>query len=835
MRRAIMLALAFGVALGAGPTSAAPTSTPLRITSVSPTVADRGELVTITGGGFGAGNLDVTVGGDPVELVSATGSRASFRVPGLGRVGEVEVVARNPGGHVGRIGLTVRFDGETEAVVDEAAAVSLAVGSDGGTIGVAGMSLSIPAGAVPEGATITATPLIALTGSPFAAAPVGLKLEPSGLVLLRPATLTLPKPTGDGVVIGFGFDGDGEEFHLVPHELVGDTVELKVWHFSGAGTLTARLDELDAVLGYETTRAHGRAEQRIEAALLDAALNGTNPADAIFAALATWRGSVSNGLQVARDTARLDFFELAFGEWQAWQAYVQEYRDSVTPEQARTFDIFIRFDTTLATAAAYDVGTSVLTRCVGPGVPRSALRDALRLATAVIMASLPIESANDPDERQLPSGDGLARACLDIELLAFEHAPTLARNRDNRFTARAQVSFWNGPASSTIPIRYRLRDATGGPSLPLASGTSATGSYEDTISPGAVGSRHYELTVDLDTSGGDDVLRSFFDRETHVVPVRERLDLQARRPGDAAFGDLIGAIAPGGTALLRIRLAGDDVAGKTIALTHDGSGTVPATATTDANGEALLTYTAAAIPQIELVTATITDSGFTSGDAVVITTRPPIVVAVTPSFGFAAAGESVQFTAAVTGTADHRVSWNVSGAGNTISSTGLFTAGTADGTFTVTATSLADTSSVGTAFVLVSNDNVEGLYIGELCVKGFFQNEFSCIPGMQLAYQCSLESKVGPGRTCGWFASGGGLLQVPNMATFCQIETNGTSSGGAFSGVITWCRFAPPTARQASAVINGSIGDGLISFTLVTTDPDGSTLEERFTGTKFVP
>ena len=55
------------------------------------------------------------------------------------------------------------------------------------------MSLAIPADAVPEGTTITATPLRSLQGSPFAAAPIGL-LEHSGLVLLKPVTLTIPRP-----------------------------------------------------------------------------------------------------------------------------------------------------------------------------------------------------------------------------------------------------------------------------------------------------------------------------------------------------------------------------------------------------------------------------------------------------------------------------------------------------------------------------------------------------------------------------------------------------------------------------------------------------------------
>jgi len=625
VKRICVLVALTGVGLSAAPAHAA--SAPLRVTSISPAVADRGELVTIAGGGFGARNLEVTVAGEPVALVSATGSRASFRVPPLAAFGDVVVEARNPGGHIGRIGLTVRFDGRTTAIVDETAAVSVPVGSEGGTIGIEGMTLAIPAGALPDGTTITATPLRALQGSPFAAAPVGLKLEPSGLVLLQPATLTLPKPSGAGVVVGFGFDGDGEELHLVPASVSGDTVELKVWHFSGAGTLTAALSELNAVLGYQTTRAHGQAEQRIAAALIDAATNGSDPGQAIFDALVSWRSSVSNGLQIAWDTGRLDFFELAFGEWQAWLAYVQEYRDNLTAAHNGFLDAAIPLDTATATEGAGAVARRVLARCVGPGVPLSALRDVIRLANAVVLAALPIDQTGDPSERRLPVGDDLTQSCLAVEILAVEHAPTFARGRDNRFTADARVAFWDGPASTTIPLRYRIADATNAP-VPVASGTSSTGSFDSTIHPAAVGTRHYELTVDLDTGGNDAVLRTFFDRQTDVVPVRERLDLQARRPSDVAFGDLVGPVSPGGTVLLRIRLAGDDVAGKSIALTHDGNGSVTSTITTSSSGEAFLTYGAPAEAQIELVTATITEAGVATGDAVVITTVAPTPVGV---------------------------------------------------------------------------------------------------------------------------------------------------------------------------------------------------------------
>lgn len=794
---------------------------PLHVTSITPAVADRGELVTIAGEGFGADNLRVTLGGDPVALLSATGSRATFRVPRLSPVGEVTVAARNPGGHHGAIRLTIRFDGVTEAVADASAAVSQPIGADGGMIEVEGMRLAFPAGAVPEGTTITATPLRSLQGSPFAAAPVGLKLEPSGLVLLQPATLTLPRPQGEGVVVGFGFDGDGDGFHLVPASGAGDTVQLRVWHFSGAGTLTARLSELGAVLDYETTRAESQAEQRIAAALADAARNGSDPAQAIFDALVDWRRSVSNGLQVAWDTARLDFFELAFGEWQAWQAYVQEYRDSLSPAQGATLDTFIRVDRDVATQAAYDIGLSALTRCVGPGVPRSALRDVLRLATAVVLASLPIEQANDPDERRLPSGDGLGRACISVELLEFEHAPTFARNRDNRFTARAHVVFWAGPASDTVPLRYRLRDASAGPTAPLASGTSATGSYEDAVSPAALGIRQYELTVDLDASGGDAVLRAFFDRRTDTVPVRERLDLQARRPVDAVFADNVGTVAPAGTVSLRVRLAGDDIAGKTITFTHDAAGVLAASATTDANGDAFLTYVAPAFPQIELVNATVTDNGLATGDAIVITTRQPVNVTVTPSFGFVSPGQTIQFTAAVTATTNTAVIWNATG--GTVDGNGLYTAGSTGGIFAVTATSVADPSASGTAFVQITAADVTGIYAGDRCypASGF------CEP-VKVSYSCAFQSSVGNGTVCGWFSSEFAAF-VPAIVPFCLIETTGTKSGGAFTGRITSCRFSP-ASDYSGVFISGSIGDGRLVFQVRVSDyPDpGATHVESY-------
>jgi hypothetical protein len=816
----IALALLAAMSVIGGPADAA-SSPAVTIRSITPSIADRGALAELTGNGLGGPNVRIDVGGAPAHVVSATGSKATFRVPALAGPGRVVVRATNPGGRAGEIPLTVRFDGSTAAHLDEAAATRQTFGDAGGSIAVAGMELAIPAGAVPEGTTITATPLRALEGSPFAGAPVGLKLEPSGLVLLQPATLTLPKPAGAGTVVGFGFDGDGADFHLVPTSVSGDTVQLKVWHFSGAGAVSATVAELNAVFGYEPTPAHLQAEHLIAAALATEAGGGAPAGQAIFDALNQWQfRSVLRGLQVARDTERLDFFELAFGEWQAWSAYVQEYDSRFTPSQSQHLaDVQRLINRPVATEGAAAIARRVLNLCIGPGVPRSALRDVLRLASAVNLAGLLIEQlgAQDGSGRNLPNGRSLPNACVDVQLTGIDHAAVLAHNRDNTITAHARVVFWTGSPTTTVALRYRLADITNGPPVPLASGTSATGTYEDTISPASLGSRELELTADLDSSGTDSVLRAIFDQLDFSVPVRERVELQARRPGDAAFTDTIGTVPAGGSVQLRIRLAGDDIAAIPVTFTHDGSGSLPATATTSAQGDVTVTYTSpTTVGTSELVTATVTDDAFITGDAIVITTRAPVTVTVTPSFGFASVGGTVQFTATVTGTTDHRVSW-VAG-GGTISATGLYTAGSNTGVFSVTAVSLADSGAVGTASVQVTGANVEGRYMGTVCTINDVGDE-SCATDFIVDYQCGRPSNIHPGTTCGWFA-GQGLQQVPWNTPLCTVETDGTTAGGSFRGTITFCRFRP-ASTYSSLRIEGTIGNGRLEMRVYAPGFDG--------------
>ena len=177
----------------------------------------------------------------------------------------------------------------------------------------------------------------------------------------------------------------------------------------------------------------------------------------------------------------------------------------------------------------------------------------IRVASAVNLAGLPIEETETSNgDRPLPSGPNLPNACIDVEITAIEHAAAFARNRNNLFKVRAQVVFWSGDPSTTIPLRYRLAG--------IATETTSNGLFSLTRRPGELGADELELTVDLDTSGTDTVLRSIFEQRSLSIPVRERLELHARRAGAGTFTDTIGGtVAPGSTVTLRVRLAGDNI------------------------------------------------------------------------------------------------------------------------------------------------------------------------------------------------------------------------------------------------------------------------------------
>jgi beta-lactamase superfamily II metal-dependent hydrolase len=112
-------------------------------------------------------------------------------------------------------------------------------------------------------------------------------------------------------------------------------------------------------------------------------------------------------------------------------------------------------------------------------------------------------------------------------------------------------------------------------------------------------------------------------------------------------------------------------------------------------------YTAPTTAGTYSVTATSVADPSKSASATASVSAPvSINVAVSPATASISAGGTQQFTATVTGTTNTAVTWTCSG--GTASASGLFTAPTTSGSYTVTATSAADPSKSATAMVTVT-------------------------------------------------------------------------------------------------------------------------------------
>jgi hypothetical protein len=102
------------------------------------------------------------------------------------------------------------------------------------------------------------------------------------------------------------------------------------------------------------------------------------------------------------------------------------------------------------------------------------------------------------------------------------------------------------------------------------------------------------------------------------------------------------------------------------------------------------------------VTATSVADPTASGTATVVLNPSPVSIAVTPGGATLNAGQTQQFTAQVSGTSNTAVTWSLSPAMGSLSSTGLYTAPasiTATETVTITATSVANSAASATAKV----------------------------------------------------------------------------------------------------------------------------------------
>jgi len=152
----------------------------------------------------------------------------------------------NPSGTFASIGDTAAFRGgySVASVRDDGHAASASLDAAGGTVTATGadgtvFTLEIPASSLVAPETVTLVPVSSIDRFPFSGGLIaGVEIEPEGLRLLEPATLSIrpavPRPVTRTLTYAYG--RRGEDFILYPRLNEDPTVvQVPLLHFSGYG------------------------------------------------------------------------------------------------------------------------------------------------------------------------------------------------------------------------------------------------------------------------------------------------------------------------------------------------------------------------------------------------------------------------------------------------------------------------------------------------------------------------------------------------------------------------------------------------------------------------
>ncbi len=171
-----------------------------------------------------------------------------------------------------------------------------------------------------------------------------------------------------------------------------------------------------------------------------------------------------------------------------------------------------------------------------------------------------------------------------------------------------------------------------------------------------------------------------------------------------------------------------------------------------------------------------------------VTVTSASISAVSPANPTVDAGSTVPFSATVSGAATPGVTWSVSGGGS-IGSNGVFTASTA-GTFTVTATSVADPSKSSSTSVTVRSI-VTGIVLTP--------SSISLRAGENTAFSAQIQGQGGPTTAVTWSASGGSIASSGAYTA--------PLAGGAYT--VTATSVQDPTKKATATVSVASISVGV--------------------------
>ena len=127
-------------------------------------------------------------------------------------------------------------------------------------------NLNIPQGALMNDQEISMVPITRIDGMRLSGGVIGgVQLAPEGLELLTPATLTITVPKGydPKQMVGFGYHGQGDGFHLDLATGDGKTITLPIFSFSGHGAASGTLGDINNQAGQPTNSAADAAAQQL--------------------------------------------------------------------------------------------------------------------------------------------------------------------------------------------------------------------------------------------------------------------------------------------------------------------------------------------------------------------------------------------------------------------------------------------------------------------------------------------------------------------------------------------------------------------------------------------
>ena len=162
----------------------------------------------------------------------------------------------NPSGTFASVGDTGAFNGgySVRPVPDPGLAVSADLDFAGGSVAAAGADgtvfiLDLPVNALSGPQTVTLTPVSRIDQFPFSSGPVaGVEIEPAGLKLLVPATLTIRPPSSPPPerTLPYSYARAGEDFILYPRDRDTSSLHLPLMTFGGYGVAEGGLNEAEA-------------------------------------------------------------------------------------------------------------------------------------------------------------------------------------------------------------------------------------------------------------------------------------------------------------------------------------------------------------------------------------------------------------------------------------------------------------------------------------------------------------------------------------------------------------------------------------------------------------